>query len=573
MFLLLINDVFIVNNGSDDGSSGTLRWAIEMANVTPGSDTIIFNIPTSDPSYVCLSGNCWWRITLSSKLPSITAPLFIDGWSQTENVGNTNLCALSFRTGPDSAGWTSVRNTHSRTVGTLGNTLPPFPCPEIEVYLNGLSDVLGILEISSSQVEIRGLAFYGGGGGSGSQVIRVRPGSENITLRELFVGVPADGSQPTDSTPSDCVFVDGNTSGRLVRLYVGFCGSHGIKFGNTSASTSNGWIMDSCEVFASGWFFDQADNVNVYFKNVLIRHNLIHSADNPNGSDIRVFGAGVEVRYNADSVSIFANTIYNNSTKGIFVDGGSDDVFVGYNLIYGNGWRMPGPGVGVGERRGISHRITILRNHFADNGGLAIDLDSSGASGFAGDGVTCNDGLRQSDNPNYLIDYPYLDSARLYVSSGDTILSVWGRALTGADSVEIYLVSTIDDQNCPSEMDGHGEGGIFLKASEVILNSFQLILKVDSLGPDWSSGSLYLTALSHDELGNTSEFSHNLPVPTPVGSNDDLVVSELAGPLYNSHVRIYTADGRLVFVGSYGEFEGTGLFFILSEGKIWKILR
>ncbi|MEO0155056.1 MAG: hypothetical protein ABIL29_06605, partial [candidate division WOR-3 bacterium] len=42
------------------------------------------------------------------------------------------------------------------------------------------------------------------------------------------------------------------------------------------------------------------------------------------------------------------------------------------------------------------------RNSFLSNGGLAIDLDSTGFSGSAGDGVTCNDNLRQVGNPNEL---------------------------------------------------------------------------------------------------------------------------------------------------------------------------
>jgi len=545
-----------------------------MANSTTSPDTVEFNIPTSDPGYVCVSGNCWWRITLSDTLPDITSPLLLDGWSQTAYAGNTNLCAPSFRAAPDSAGWTGVRDGESRQVGTLGATLPYFPCPEVEIDLNGLSSVWGFLTIASDSVMLRGIALFGGGGSSGSQVIRVRPGSDGVILREMFVGIPADGSIPTDSTPSDCIFVDESTSGVLARLYVGFCGSHGVKFGNTSATTSGGWVLDSSEIFASAWYFNQGDNVNIYFRNVRLLHNLIHSSDHPTASDIRVFGAGVEIRYDADSAQILESTIYGNGTKGIFVDGGAEDVEILFNRIYGNGWHLPGPGVGVGERKGISRRVLISSNHFSHNGGLAIDLDSSGASGSAGDGPTCNDGLRQTFNSNVLIDYPYIDSARMYVVSGDTLLLVWGRALTGADSVEVYLVSTPDTSKCPGDMNGHGEGGTLLGRAAVLLGEFSMSVKVDSSGPDWSSGSLYITSISTDPEGNTSEFSENFPLPVPVGESDELGVSEFVrSPKPDAHVRIYGADGRLIFTGRYGDFTGRGVLFVVEGGRVIKVLR
>jgi len=57
----------------DDGSSGTLRWAITQVNNSAGASTIYFKVPTSDPYYD--STNRWWKITLSSSLgalPSLT---------------------------------------------------------------------------------------------------------------------------------------------------------------------------------------------------------------------------------------------------------------------------------------------------------------------------------------------------------------------------------------------------------------------------------------------------------------------------------------------------------------------
>lgn len=79
---------FTVTNTNDSGT-GSLRQAISDANAYPGSHTIAFNIPQSDPNYISAQGV--WKITPQSKLPFIMkSNLMIDGTTQTTNRGNTN---------------------------------------------------------------------------------------------------------------------------------------------------------------------------------------------------------------------------------------------------------------------------------------------------------------------------------------------------------------------------------------------------------------------------------------------------------------------------------------------------
>src|SRR5271157_4210718 len=61
-----------VQNPADDGSAGTLRWAIAQVNSGTGPGTIEFDLPGSGVQV----------ITLGSPLPEITNPLVIDGTSQ-----------------------------------------------------------------------------------------------------------------------------------------------------------------------------------------------------------------------------------------------------------------------------------------------------------------------------------------------------------------------------------------------------------------------------------------------------------------------------------------------------------
>lgn len=569
MLAVLISGVFVVDNGLGGNSPGSFIWALEQANLNPGYDTVVFNIPTTDPSYICIGGNCWFSISLNTTPPPITEGVIIDGATQTTYTGNTNLCDINYRAYTDSTGWTSIRDGYPRIAGVNGARVPYFPCPEIEIDLNGKSSSTGIFSIQASNVVIKNLAIYNGGGGSGSQVIRIRPGSQNILIENLILGLRANGVP--DSTPSDGIFADSATSGILRKVYVGFFGTHGVKFGNASGGPTNGWVLDSSEIFGSGWNWDQADNINVYARNITLKHNLIHSSDGSSlASDIRVFASGVEVRYDGDSARIYENTIYSNATKGVFVDGSSKYVEIVGNVIFGNGWRLAGPGVGVGERGGNSKYILISRNSFSNNGGLAIDLDSTGLSGFAGDGVTCNDDLRQAGNPNELIDYPYIDSARVIISPSDTSLYVWGRAYTGADSVEIYLVSTPDMFNCSGEVNGHGEGGLFLGALRVVLNEFSGVISLNGLGVDWFSPQM-ITALSRDNLMNTSEFSQNYPLPSPLNFGDELSISESFMKI--GDVSVYSIDGRLIFKGKVDEFRGkAGIYFIKTQKGTFKII-
>jgi parallel beta-helix repeat protein len=92
LFFLSINisnaTVYTVTNTNDSGT-GSLRAAITNVNIYPGTHTIAFNIPTSDPNYISLQGV--WKITPTSTLPIITrSNVTIDGTTQTTNQGDTN---------------------------------------------------------------------------------------------------------------------------------------------------------------------------------------------------------------------------------------------------------------------------------------------------------------------------------------------------------------------------------------------------------------------------------------------------------------------------------------------------
>lgn len=80
-------DTYTVTTTADNGN-GSLRWAINQWINNPYPDTIVFNIPTSDPRYNVTTGV--WTISPDSVLPYIIKTTVIDATTQTLNQGNTN---------------------------------------------------------------------------------------------------------------------------------------------------------------------------------------------------------------------------------------------------------------------------------------------------------------------------------------------------------------------------------------------------------------------------------------------------------------------------------------------------
>jgi len=136
---------FTVTNTADSGA-GSFRQALLDANAAVGPDTIAFNIP----------GAGVHTITLTSVLPLITSPVFIDGYTQPGSSPNTN---------PMNAGINAVLNIE-------------------------LTGPLGLLFFStgSDGSTVRGLAIRG----SSSDLIESQ--ASNLIVTGNFLGTDATGT-------------------------------------------------------------------------------------------------------------------------------------------------------------------------------------------------------------------------------------------------------------------------------------------------------------------------------------------------------------------------------------------
>ena len=78
---------YTVVNTADSGV-GSLRWAIQTANISSGADTIAFAIPGAGPH----------SIVPFTALPAIMDTVVIDGYTQSGAVANTNPMTLGINT-------------------------------------------------------------------------------------------------------------------------------------------------------------------------------------------------------------------------------------------------------------------------------------------------------------------------------------------------------------------------------------------------------------------------------------------------------------------------------------------
>lgn len=159
---------FTVLNTNDSGS-GSLRRVIDLANLTPGADTIKFAIP----------GEGVKTISPASGLPPITEAVTIDGYTQRGSSPNT-----------------AATGTNARLTVELDGS------EEISSFADGL-------DISASNVVVRGLAING----FGNNGVSIASGS-GIRIEGNFIGTDPSGTLDLGNRLSGvAIFGSGNIVG------------------------------------------------------------------------------------------------------------------------------------------------------------------------------------------------------------------------------------------------------------------------------------------------------------------------------------------------------------------------
>lgn len=179
--------VFTVSSTLDDGSVGTLRWAIEQANATAGLDTIQFQLASTAT-----------KISLQSALPTITDAIHLHGFSQPGSNVNTSSIGGSIDAAPrvildGSGAGAGVSGLHITAGNSTVRGLVIQNFSGYGIHLeNGGGNTIGGNFIGT---DVTGLARAGNGGGiliagsSNNQIGGASAASRNLVSGNHGVGI------------------------------------------------------------------------------------------------------------------------------------------------------------------------------------------------------------------------------------------------------------------------------------------------------------------------------------------------------------------------------------------------
>ncbi len=422
---------YLVTNTADSGS-GSLRWAIQQANLTAGvADDIAFNIPTSDPNYVP-GPPAYWRIAPASALPAITDVVTIDALTQ----------------------------------GGPGYTGPPL------VELDGTGTLLDGFTIQERACTVRGFSITGFGyyavwidGWTGNahhclvegNYIGVDP--TGTTVNDNGYGVNVDFS-PSNTigglTPAQRNVITGNSYG----IYLNGAGSTGNAIqGNFIGPDATGaavpsWGTSQGNTFANirAW---NASN-NTIGGGAPGARNIISGSG---GDGISIFGQGGvaarnKIQGNYIGTDLTGANPLGNLLCGVHFFGDTQHNIVG--------------GIGAGEGNIVAYNGYITGNYpgilIEDAGsvGNAVSSNSIHSNGYYGslgidlgdDGVSPNDAGDGDAGPNNLQNYPVLTS---FTSAGGNthVMGTLNSTPNSLFALEFYANSSPDPT-------GYGEGETYL---------------------------------------------------------------------------------------------------------------
>jgi hypothetical protein len=539
------------------GSDGviSLPEAIYAANNTAGSDTIEFNIPTSDAGYEVNGITGTWTISLTSSLPALSGGgTIISGTTQAVYQGDLNV------DGPEieisGASMSTGECLRIQSAGNVVHGLVINSCPTHGVNIIGASatgntvsgnyigtDATGSSDLGNGQngVEIRDGAqdnVIGGDSpgernvlsGNAWNGVRISTGSGNI-ISGNYIGTDASGSSALANDATG-VGILGDAANNVVggdteaeRNIIAASKQYGVHLGGSgvvSNRVSGNYIgtdvtgtLDRGNAWGGVFIWTGAQN-NTVGGDTEGERNVISGNDRDGvviGDDATVNNVvcgnyiGTDASGNADLA---------NSWNGVWITGGAQNNTVGgqaageRNVISGNGWS------GVDISGTDSNGNTVLGNY--------IGTDETGAldRGNGKDGVRIESSAQNNTvGPDNLIAYNTECGVSVYYSqtTGNTVTqnsihsnddmgiqlfyggngNIPAPAVTAASTR--YAMGTAGAGDTVEVFTGpDAEGKQYLGTTSADGNGIWL-----ALGP--FTLDTWVTATATDASGNTSRFS------------------------------------------------------------------
>jgi len=448
---------FTVTNTHDAGS-GSLRQAILDANSTPGADTIVFNIPSSDPG--CAGGVC--TIRPATQLDPVLNPVVINGYSQPGSSVNTD---------PVSTNAVLTIELDGSVAGGTGLTLNGSGAGTVQgLVVNRWS--IGIATFNNTGIGsvnvIRG--NFVGTDPTGSSA---RP--NNVAIQAAVTGDLIGGTSPADRN-----LVSGNNSGI-------FSGAIEIVGGVAATVQGNLVGTDKTGMLAV------PNGVGIY-------------SNGPATIGGSVPGAGNVISGNSlYGMFVQADVLVQGNRIGTTADGtGPLGNAIAGVVNHGSLGRIGGPGAGEGNviafngayGAGTDGDGTSIRgNSIHDNGGLGIDLGAAGPN--------FNDPGDADDGENHLQNFPIIGS----VTFGASDTTIHGKLNSTASTLfDLDFYANPACSNFPREF---LEGQTYLGSSQVTTDGSGNAT-INVVLPVVVAAGSKISATATDPSGNTSEFSQRI---------------------------------------------------------------
>jgi CSLREA domain-containing protein len=405
----VVNTAQHADNGPCDVAHCTLREAIDEANVNPGHDLIVFDIPGEGPHTITVT---------EVPLPALSDPVTIDGYTQPGSEENANETAFS---------------------GTLQIELAPSP----SVF--GEDPVSGLLVLTSDSV-IRGLVVRGFDRG----IWIGGTGNDRNTIAGNLIGVDATG-EAADGNSIAGVRVSGAVAGNVVGG--ADPADRNVISGNATESSATGVLLDAGSTetkVANNLIGTDADGDTALPNSFGMRvsdssGNLIHdnvvSGNLDDGINLSA-DVPAQTRFN----EIDANLVGTDAEGAVALGNGGDGInlnVVGENVIGGNG----GDGNIVADSFG--HGIFLFDSTDVLVEGNFVGTDAGGTADL-GNGI---DGIAVDGGGNHDI--------RSNLASGNTnqgiaIFRVSSLVMPSGVTVEGNKAGTDSSGTAPLPNGGHG---------------------------------------------------------------------------------------------------------------------
>ena len=509
---------YTVTNTNDAGA-GSLRQAILDANATSGADDIAFAIP----------GDGVQTIVLSSPLPDIVDPVWIDGYSQPGASPNSN---------PPGQGFNTVLKIEVKGTGFVSS-----PCFTVAA---GNADVIAMV--------IQGLAVN-----RCSTAIVVTAGGDYAFIRQNFIGTDASGAgigpvsvnggitvanaaglliaaNLVSGTSTDGIGLNSSPGSFVVGNLVGTnaagdsivpgTGAFGISVSNSLDAVIGGTTPDARNVVVlgaaqEGIYVDTNTHVVGNFVGTDVTGTkplgnttigvALNGANVVTGNVVGACKVGLYAQNSSpgNSAVIQGNFIGTDATATLDLGNRSNGIYVG-----GVGYAVIG-GTGAGEGNVIAHNggsdpqgsgglqvsapaATIRGNRMFDNRPLGIDL----MNGYVG--VTPNDpGDIDNFNEMTLQNFPIITA----VVPGTSTTHIEGSL--NSVPAQTFDIDLYASPACPRRPNDYLQGETYLQSLQVTTDGFGTAAFAIDV-PFVLAAGQPVTATATDQFGNTSEFSQRI---------------------------------------------------------------